>query len=152
MRQSLSDHPSFQMQRLVLQRLATRISPLPSLVVEFAEVITSSNKGFNKISYTTTLQINWGHYAREASTLCYGFIEFLQKQAQVEASTQRLLSEKMNSLEMEYSQRFPKNITGLHSAAYFGVEAVGALLLDRFAAGAGVSGEGWVHVADLSAL
>ncbi|KAH6714552.1 nucleoside phosphorylase [Leptodontidium sp. MPI-SDFR-AT-0119] len=34
---------------------------------------------------------NWGYHAREASTSCQGSIEFLQKQAQVEASSQALL-------------------------------------------------------------
>jgi hypothetical protein len=53
---------------------------------------------------------------------------------------------------MEYSERFPKNITGLNFAVYFGVEAVWTLLLDRLAAGAGVSGEGRAHIPDVLAL
>ncbi|KAF4613399.1 hypothetical protein G7Y89_g15488 [Cudoniella acicularis] len=67
---------------------------------------------------------NWGHHAREASTSCQGSIEFLQKQAQVEASSQALLAEKTYSSDTRYSQRFPRDMTGLHLAAYFGLEAI----------------------------
>jgi ankyrin repeat protein len=67
---------------------------------------------------------NWGHHAREASTSCQGSIEFLQKQAQVEASSQALLAKKTYSSDTRYSQRFPRNITGLYLAAHFGLEAI----------------------------
>ena len=67
---------------------------------------------------------NWGHHAREATTLCQGSIEFLQKQAQVEASSQALLAEKIFSPDTLYSQRFPRDMTGLHLAAYFGLEVI----------------------------
>ena len=67
---------------------------------------------------------NWGHHAREATTLCQGSIEFLQKQAQVEASTQALLAKKIVSSDTLYSQRFPRDVTGLHLAAYFGLEVI----------------------------
>ncbi|KAH8650278.1 hypothetical protein BGZ60DRAFT_335142, partial [Tricladium varicosporioides] len=67
---------------------------------------------------------NWGHHAREASTSCQSVIEFLQKQAQVEASSQALLAEKTYSFDTRYSQRFPRDMTGLHLAAYFGFEAI----------------------------
>ncbi|KAG9237478.1 hypothetical protein BJ875DRAFT_532946 [Amylocarpus encephaloides] len=50
---------------------------------------------------------NWGHHARNASTLCLGSIEFLQKQAQVEASSQ-----------------CDCDVTGLHLVAYSGLEAI----------------------------
>ena len=56
-------------------------------------------------------------------------ISFLSRKAQVEASSQGLLAEKMYSSDTEYSQRFPKDMTGLHLAVYFGVEAVVQLLL-----------------------
>jgi len=73
---------------------------------------------------------NWGHHAREASTWCQEIVmEFLQKQPQFEASSQALLAEKLYSSDTSYSQIFPKNMTGLHLAAYFGVEAVVPLLL-----------------------
>ncbi|KAH8653954.1 hypothetical protein BGZ60DRAFT_386686, partial [Tricladium varicosporioides] len=66
---------------------------------------------------------NWGHHAREARTSCQGVIEFLQKQAQVEASSQALLS-KTYSFDWGYSQRFPRDMIGLHLVAYFGLEAI----------------------------
>jgi len=67
----------------------------------------------------------WGHHAREASNLCQGVIKFLQKQAQVEASSQALMGDR-RALD---SQRFPMKMTGLHLAAYFGVDATVQLLL-----------------------
>ena len=70
---------------------------------------------------------NWGHHAREASTLIPEVISFLERKAQVEASSQGLLAN-MYSLGL-YSQIFPKDMTGLHLAAYFGVEAIVQLLL-----------------------
>jgi ankyrin repeat protein len=73
---------------------------------------------------------NWGHHAREASILVPEVISFLERKAQVEASSQALLAVKYSS-DLEYSQRFPKEMTGLHLAAYFGVEAVVKLLLDK---------------------
>ncbi|KAH8650295.1 hypothetical protein BGZ60DRAFT_389194, partial [Tricladium varicosporioides] len=81
---------------------------------------------------------NWGHHAREASTSCQGVIEFLQKQAQVEASSQALFAKKTSQRFRRrsgvfarysqrftgYSQRFPRDMTGLHLAAYFGLGAI----------------------------
>ena len=72
---------------------------------------------------------NWGHHARKTSTSCQCVIEFFKRQAQVEASSQALLAEKLYSSDTEYSQRFPNDITGLHLAVYFGIEAVVKLLL-----------------------
>jgi ankyrin repeat protein len=74
---------------------------------------------------------NWGHHAREAPTSCKGGIEFLQKQAQVEASSQALMSVQRWSGDEGYSQAFPKQMTSLHLAAYFGVLAVARLLLEQ---------------------
>jgi hypothetical protein len=54
---------------------------------------------------------------------------FLQKQAQVEASSQALIAVKQWSGHPNYSQEIPKKMTGLHLAAYFGLDdAVGDLL------------------------
>ncbi|KAM3068553.1 hypothetical protein ACMFMG_011084 [Clarireedia jacksonii] len=64
---------------------------------------------------------NWGHHAREASTLCQGVIEFLQKQSQVEASSQALMASERRWDSRNYSQKFPTEMTGLHLGAYFGV-------------------------------
>jgi len=65
---------------------------------------------------------NWGYHARQASALCQGVVEFLQKRAQVEASSQALTAMKRWSEEVGYSQRSPKQITGVHLAAHFGVD------------------------------
>jgi ankyrin repeat protein len=65
---------------------------------------------------------NWGHHAREASITCQGVLEFLKKQAQVEASSQALIAVKQWSRQTGYSQQFPKQMTGLHLTAYFGVD------------------------------
>jgi ankyrin repeat protein len=56
-------------------------------------------------------------------------ISFLYREAQVEASSHGLLAAKRK--QVGYSQAFPKQMTGLHLAAYFGVEAVVKLLLDK---------------------
>lgn len=64
---------------------------------------------------------NWGHHAREASTLIPEVISFLERKAQVQASSQMLGT---NS-----RKRFPRDMTGLHLAAYFGIEVLVSLLL-----------------------
>jgi len=55
------------------------------------------------------------------SILCQDVTKFLQKQGQVEASSQALMAVKEWSGDEEYSQEIPKEITGLHLAANFGV-------------------------------
>jgi ankyrin repeat protein len=72
---------------------------------------------------------NWGHHAREASTLSQAVVDFLDSKANVEASSQGLLATKRYLSHSNYSQELPRQITGLHLAAYFGVkEAINALL------------------------
>jgi ankyrin repeat protein len=73
---------------------------------------------------------NWGYHAREASTLIPEVVSFLEKKAQLEASSQTLLARKLYLSYSGYSQQFPREVTGLHLAAYFGVEAVVKLLLN----------------------
>jgi ankyrin repeat protein len=84
---------------------------------------------------------NWGHHARAASTLMPEVNSFLERKGQVESSIQALLAVK--SYHLEYSQRFPKEMTGLHLAAYFGVEAVIKLLLDKNADLKAADSYGW---------
>ena len=72
---------------------------------------------------------NWGHHAREASTVTLEVISFLERKAQVEASSQGLLAKKMYSSDTGYSQRFTKDMIGLHFAAYFGIGAFVKILL-----------------------
>ncbi|KUJ13176.1 uncharacterized protein LY89DRAFT_153773 [Mollisia scopiformis] len=72
---------------------------------------------------------NWGYHTREASIFYPGIIDFLQKQGHVGASSQALIAVKRWRGDIEYSQEIPKHMTGLHLAAYFGVDdAVRALL------------------------
>jgi ankyrin repeat protein len=74
---------------------------------------------------------NWGHHAREASMLIPEVITFLESNTQLEASSQGLLAAKKWSGHIKYSQEFPKGITGLHLAAYFGIEPAVRLLLEK---------------------
>ncbi|KAH6718700.1 hypothetical protein BKA61DRAFT_652397 [Leptodontidium sp. MPI-SDFR-AT-0119] len=84
-----------------------------------------SNKLYDYASH------NWGHHAREASTLIPEVVSFLERNSHVKASSQGLLVEKWHSFDMGYSQRFPKDMMGLHLAVYFGVGAIVALLLEK---------------------
>ena len=74
---------------------------------------------------------NWGNHAREASILCRGMIEFLEDVAKVNASSQALMAVK-RSWESEYSQDVPKQMVGLHLAAYFGVQEAVHILLQHW--------------------
>jgi ankyrin repeat protein len=72
---------------------------------------------------------NWGHHARKASTLCHEVMDLLECKAKVEASIQALIAVKKYLRHSNYSQEVPKQMTGLHLAAYFGVqEATNSLL------------------------
>jgi ankyrin repeat protein len=85
---------------------------------------------------------NWGYHARTASTTCQGVIEFLQKQGQVKASSQVLIAVKIppagagydswRAMFPKYSQGIPKQMTGLHLAAYFGVDDAVQFLLSCY--------------------
>ncbi|UKZ51788.1 hypothetical protein TrVGV298_005552 [Trichoderma virens] len=57
---------------------------------------------------------NWGHHARDASTIYQEVIDFLESEEKVKASGQALME-----------------MTGLHLAAYFGIEKVVAYLLQK---------------------
>ncbi|KFZ20700.1 hypothetical protein V502_03054, partial [Pseudogymnoascus sp. VKM F-4520 (FW-2644)] len=65
---------------------------------------------------------NWGLHARKGFTLIPETINFLQTKAQVEASSQALFAQKLHSGDIGYSQRFARQMTGLHLAAYFGLK------------------------------
>ncbi|KID85798.1 Pfs, NACHT and Ankyrin domain protein [Metarhizium guizhouense ARSEF 977] len=58
---------------------------------------------------------NWGHYARNASTLSPEVIQFLHSEMAVEALVQALRGFD------QYSPHAPRQMTGLHLAAYFGI-------------------------------
>lgn len=73
---------------------------------------------------------NWGHHARKALTPCDGVIEFLEDAPKVEASAQAVMDINTSWTSPQRSQCAPKQMTGLHLAAYFGVqEAVKSLLV-----------------------
>jgi ankyrin repeat protein len=67
---------------------------------------------------------NWGYHARNASTLGHEVIHFLECKAKVEASSQALIAVKRYSSHSNYSQEVPRQMIGLHLAAYFGVQEV----------------------------
>ena len=64
---------------------------------------------------------NWGHHV---SGSCQLVTSFLEDEPKVEASSQALLVD-----DTRYSQDFPMQMTGLHVAAFFGVENSVRLLL-----------------------
>lgn len=75
---------------------------------------------------------NWGHHAfispQEGGM--EAVIEFLRTNPQVEASSQALMIAKQYLGDINYSQEPPRQVTGLHLAAYFGLENAARLLLD----------------------
>lgn len=72
---------------------------------------------------------NWGHHAYQALTPFEVVIDFLWCQPNVDASIQALMAVKGQWNSSDYSQQVPRQMTGLHLAAYFGVkETVKAIL------------------------
>ncbi|KUJ21851.1 uncharacterized protein LY89DRAFT_729351, partial [Mollisia scopiformis] len=86
---------------------------------------------------------NWGYHAREAFILIPEVISFLEKKPQVEASSQGLLTAKRWLGLVGYSHQFPKQMTGLHLAAYFGIEPAVKLLLKKGADIMAADSGGW---------
>jgi hypothetical protein len=68
---------------------------------------------------------NWGHHARAASVLIPEVISFLDKTPQAEASSQGVIVLRL------YRDGFPKRISGLHLAAYFGMQLVVEAILKK---------------------
>src|SRR5271154_5894157 len=70
---------------------------------------------------------NWGHHARAATTEVVQLIlGLLESEAKVSGSSQAMMASRKYS---GYSQRVPRQMTGVHVAAYFGLrEAIAALL------------------------
>lgn len=94
----------------------------------FESGYSRSDEEFEKRLHSNPLYIyaaqNWGHHARVASLPCQEALDFLLCKAKVEASSQALIVDNRYKWNLEYSQRFPRNMTGLHLAAYFGVEEI----------------------------
>ncbi|KAF8856795.1 hypothetical protein BDZ45DRAFT_593729 [Acephala macrosclerotiorum] len=71
---------------------------------------------------------NWGHHAHEfSSSSSERIMYFLTSEAKIEASAQALMAVGRSS--SGYSQQFPRHITGLHLAAYFGLGRIASVLL-----------------------
>lgn len=71
---------------------------------------------------------NWGYHALKDTTSDQVVISFLESEAKVEASSQALMA-KRYSWQSMYSQVFPRQMTGLHLAGYFGVSKAADTLL-----------------------
>lgn len=73
----------------------------------------------------------WGHHVREAQSQDRTILEFLQSQAKAAASSQALLAVKES--DCSWSTRdVPACMTGLHLAAYFGVEKLVSALVGKY--------------------
>jgi len=71
---------------------------------------------------------NWGHHAREALATCEEVIDFLENDVLVSASSQALMASEYASIG-SHSQTVPRQIQGVHIAAYFGLQSATAILL-----------------------
>jgi ankyrin repeat protein len=69
---------------------------------------------------------NWGHHARQApkSLISSHIMEFFDDDSKVEASVQALVASKRHPSHSNYSQEFPRSMTGSHLAAFFGLEGL----------------------------
>jgi ankyrin repeat protein len=74
---------------------------------------------------------NWGYHDYKASNISQAVVDFLDGKAEVEASSQALLAIKRYSTHSYYSQEVPRQMTGLHLAAYFGLEKTINTLLKK---------------------
>ncbi|RSL54244.1 hypothetical protein CEP54_009975 [Fusarium duplospermum] len=75
---------------------------------------------------------NWGHHAHRASAVTEEIIEFLESNRKVEAAGQALLcSERDRPGSRAVGEPHPRDVTGLHLAAYFDLDVVMKSLLER---------------------
>lgn len=65
---------------------------------------------------------NWGHHARKASRLLNKVTEFLECEEAINASLQAEMVYRNGSMNLYHLQNYPRHMTGLHLAAYFGIE------------------------------
>ena len=62
---------------------------------------------------------NWGHHARAAlQEMEESVVDFLESKPKVSGSCQAMMASKLYLGDSGYSQRVPKQLTGLHLAAY----------------------------------
>ena len=74
---------------------------------------------------------NWGNHAHKALTLCQQVIGFLESELKTEAASQALLAIKRYLGHSRYSQEVPRQMTGPHLAAYFGLKEAMVTLLEN---------------------
>ncbi|KAF9772566.1 hypothetical protein IL306_009722 [Fusarium sp. DS 682] len=77
---------------------------------------------------------NWGHHVRDISMQGDGEIlalNLLESEGNISASSQGMLATKLWEWHTDYSQHVPLHVTGLHLAAYFGLDQLLATLLWR---------------------
>ncbi|KAI9832809.1 MAG: hypothetical protein M1819_004029 [Sarea resinae] len=75
--------------------------------------------------------LHWGHHARNVSLASQLIIEFLESNPKVAGSIQALKAAKRDSSQENYSQEFPRQTTGSHLAAHFGLEKAMTDLMAR---------------------
>jgi ankyrin repeat protein len=76
---------------------------------------------------------HWGNHAREASSVHPKVLKFLQYTTKVEAAAQAMLARKNYFWNDNRIQLVPKQITGLHLAAFFGIaESVTVILQSTY--------------------
>jgi ankyrin repeat protein len=77
---------------------------------------------------------NWGHHARESPMQVEQLIlDFLESKAKVAGSSQAMMASKSYLFDHGYSRTVPRQMVGIHLAAYFGLrEATIALLDNRY--------------------
>jgi ankyrin repeat protein len=74
---------------------------------------------------------NWGYHARIVSTeVERSVLALLESEANVSASNQAMMASEKYRYG-DYSQEVPKNVTGVHLAAYFGLEEITSTLLKK---------------------
>ncbi len=72
---------------------------------------------------------NWGHHAKDMKA-SQEVIDFLESKTKVEASSQAMtVAVKRGLRHLNYSQAFPREMTGLHLAGYFGIANAVELLI-----------------------
>jgi hypothetical protein len=76
---------------------------------------------------------NWGHHVRAASIEAEELVlSFLKSETKMAASSQAMIASKLYSFDSNYSQNFPRHMTGVHFAAYFGLREAMVARFKRF--------------------
>ena len=73
---------------------------------------------------------HWGYHASKALSLDDAAFDFLQNSVKVEAASQAMIAHQETWLARR-SQEVPRQMTGLHLAAYFGIEQASNALLSK---------------------